>query len=490
MLFEPGNWIDRTLHRYRLAADPLSIGYDALMRPSRFATFLGGERRHRVAAVVATIIWVGATFVFVGLIVPLLIPVKQINLAIAIFLTPWLSMAMSGLYVITGDKDLAGKQQALFWLLRCQLAITPLLTVLFLCILQVASTPLSSLTTMVMLILVGLWPGGALTVRLVRTTFHTAIAPTRWVLAGGIIISIALMWWSPIFPVDYWCGLFLILLGFALGLIRPLSWLWEMPLALLLVIGSQCGLPAQRLRALHPVTLDELSLMPLPGLQVLLARACHADMAMGCAWLLDVAVHPGQGGAALGAVRALIRRGTLAHPLLLWLSTHPDGQHWLHRQIAIADRLPPLLRGYVALMDVNDAGAWPGAIARHRPAFEQAQPSPDGSTMLVLLDTALAVLTAARWPDAAEALRQVPMTLDACACDYMRTIDHMLHTIAHTAADEHSHTQPFSVPVAPEAIASPRGWPGALLEAMAEHLVFLLTIEGERASQASTSVAP
>jgi hypothetical protein len=312
-----------------------------------------------------------------------------------------------------------------------------------------------------------MWFGGALSVRLVRMKVQTTSAPVRWILAGGTVALVGLMWWSPVFPPASWIGAFLVLLGFALGLVRPLSWLWEMPLALALLVGERSGLSVARLPALHPVTLDELSLLPLPGLRALLVRACHADLAAGGAWLLDVAAHPGQRGAAPGAVRAIIQRDTLAHPLLLWLSTHDDGRDWLHTLEDTTDRLPPLLRGYIALMNVADAGAWPLVIARHRQIFVQTRHFPGGHVMLLLLDTCSAVLTAARWLDAADSLRQVPATLpDEHALDELRALHRALHKLATTQ----------TIDAVDQAVI---GWPRALLEAISEHLHFLRTIEDQ-----------
>jgi hypothetical protein len=326
------------------------------------------------------------------------------------------------------------------------------------------------------LLLIGIWMGDALAVRFVRITLHTAIAPTRWILAGGTIVMIALMAWSPVFPFANWVWVFLPMLGFALGLIRPLSWLWELPLGLALLLGSRFGLSVDRLRALHPVTLDELCLLPLPGLRALLVYACEREQSTGASWLLDVAAHPGQHGAALGAVRAIIRRGTVAHPLLLWLSTHPTGQDWLHTLQATTGRLPPLLRGYSALMSVDDAGVWPTVIAQHRHAFVQAQHAPDGHTMLLLLDTVHDVLQAPRWSVAVDALQRLPDNADQ-PTDELQQALWLLRLLA--CEDELPPTEQATLQDAVQRW-DVIGWPGAMLDTVLEHLSFLLAIEQQR----------
>gem|GEM_PF-2385045 len=462
-----------------LPSNPFVIGYDALMRPARFAAFLRGERRNMLAAVVATLIWIGTALAFVGLVLPQVMPLHRINLAAALLLSPWLALLISGLFIISGDNELAPIRNALFWALRCQLAITPLLTLGL--ALGFVATPLWLLVSM--LLLLGMWLGSALVVRLIRTSVPTASAPVRWILAAGSVTLVGLMIWSPVFPTDPLIWFFLTLLGFALGLIRPLSWLWEVPLALALLAGARWGLGVAHLRVLHPVSLDELCLLPLPGLRALLVAACSADLDRGGAWLLVVANHPGQRGAALGAVRMLIQQGTLAHHLLLWLCRHDLGRDWLHTLAATTAHLPPLLRGYTALMGVDDAGAWPDVIARHRTAFMQARHVPGGQTMLMLLDTGSAVLTAARWPDATAALRALPTAhADTDMSDEPGAIYRALHLIAGAAADDPASTHSASTPPMDTTSWALTGWPQALLDAITDHLVFLLTIEEQRAT--------
>jgi hypothetical protein len=462
-----------------LPSNPFVIGYDALMRPSRFATFLCGERRNMLAAVVATLIWIGTALAFVGLMLPQVMPLHRINLAAALLLSPWLALLISGLFIMSGDNELDPVRNALFWALRCQLAITPSLTLGL--ALGFVATPLWLLVSM--LLLLGVWLGSALVVRLVRTSVLTVSAAVRWILAAGSVTLVGLMIWSPAFPTARLIWFFLPLLGFTLGLIRPLSWLWEVPLALALLVGARCGLAVTHVRTLHPVSLDELCLLPLPGLRALLVTACSVDLDLGGAWLLAVANHPGQRGAALGAVRTLIQQGTLAHHLLLWLCRHDLGRNWLHTLAATTAHLPPLLRGYTALMDVDDAGAWPGVIARHRAAFVQARHVPGGQAMLLLLDTGSAVLTAARWPAAAAALRALPAAYaDTGMSDEPGALSQALHLIAGAAADDPAFAHSASTPTIDTTTRSLTGWPQAMLDAITDHLVFLLTIEEQRAT--------
>lgn len=89
-----------------------------------------------------------------------------------------------------------------------------------------------------------------------------------------------------------------LLIGLGLGLLRPLSYFWATPWSLGLALVSRFGVPAQRLLAIHPVSRDELGLIPLPRLTALLVHACRADLVTGGPWLVWVAQHPSQGGAA------------------------------------------------------------------------------------------------------------------------------------------------------------------------------------------------
>lgn len=449
-----------------LPSDPLTIGYNALFRPARFAAFLGGGRRNMLAAVVATLLWVGAALAFVGLVLPHLVPINPIDLLAGLLLAPVMAMLISGALAMTGDKDLEPPWGTLFWVLRCQLTVTPWFA---LCA-ALGFTESPRWLVVVLLLLFGFWLGGGLGVVFMRNTPHTTARRLRWLLALGTLALIGLLWWSPVFPFNQWGAVFLCMLGFASGLLGLLTWLGEAPVAGGLWLAARLGLPLSRLRALHPATLDELVLLPLPGLQALLVRACTQDLATGGRWLLDIARHPGQRGAALGALRSIIRRGTLAHPLLRWLSSHPDGQGWLRLLLATADRLPPLVRGAVALMDVDYAGTWPATIANHRAAFVQAQHAPGGASLLALLDTASAVLGASTWPAALAAVQALPADPAPEPDDIQQALV-QLRQIA-TADDDTAleHAAALSA-------TTPAGWSGSLLDATTEHLVFLLLLE-------------
>jgi hypothetical protein len=461
---------------------PFTIAADALLRPSRFAAFLAGGRRNVLTAALGVCLWIGAALAFVGLVLPQLVPIGARGIIAGLVLAPLFAVMLAGLGITLsgGSAGPLGIGVA-FWLLRCTLVITPALALLF--ALGFSTLPqrgaLDGLIVLGFVLLLGLWIGGALTILLGRSERHEEAAAARAVLAAGAFVVALLVWLSPSLRATGAALLVPFLLGLAGGLLRPLSWLWEALLSVVLAIAGMSGVSITRLRRLHPATMDELCLLPLPGLRALLVRACAADREAGAEWLLEVAGHLGQRRAALAALHTLIRRRAHAHPLLFWLSTSPEGAALLR---ALAERAPqphPLIAAYAAFAAVRMPEAWTDVIARWRGAIAGAADMPGGRALLALLEAGHSALRADRWEVATARLRAAPAP-DGVEDDPIWVALAIIRSWADGRQPLLAAERAGALQLLQRELQAMEGWPAALLAAVSEHLHFLVEIERRR----------
>jgi hypothetical protein len=458
-----------------------TLVYDALLRPARYAAFLAGGRRAMIwaALAVAEVLLVAVAEVLLVLrqLLPLGVPALVYSLAFA----PLLALMVAGLTIIvSGNLRLPPSINAAFWITRCQIAITPVLA-LFLALAinptlpQLQRAPAS---IFLLLILGGAWAGGAISVILALRPHASESAPVRWLLAGGALAIGAALWLSP--PLRPTPALLLVpaCVGVAIGLLRPLSYLWEALWSLLLWLAAWVGAPIMRLRTLHPASYDDLCLLPLPGLGSMLARACATDQEAGGDWLLEVARHRGQSGAAGRAINRIVRGGRMAHPLLFWLSTSAAGVALLRDITERSDRPNALIAAYAMCTHSDTPAAWPALIAGQHAVFVNAAHLPGGAAVLALLDVGAGTLAATRWPAAIDRLRAAPAPNNAV--DPIWVALDILQIWAQDRLPALADDRAAALWALREELQELEGWPAALIAAMSEHLLFLLGVERRR----------
>jgi hypothetical protein len=447
--------------------------YNALLRPACYAAFLAGGRRASLWAALAMVEMLLALAGLILLVLRQLLPLGAPALVYSLGIAPVLALMIAGVCIIvSGTLRLSPMVHAAFWITRCQIAITPPLA-LFLALASSPALPgLQSASAL--LILLGAWCGGAITVLLTLRPHSSEAALVRWLLAGGALAIAAALWFSP--PLR---GPALLLtpagIGLALGLVRLLSYLWEAPWSMLLWLAARLGAPIEWLRALHPASYDELCLLPLPGLSGMLVRACETDLEAGGDWLLDVARHLGQSGAAGRAIACMVRGGRLAHPLLFWLSTSAPGAALLRDIAERSDRPDPLIEAYAAFTRPDKPAAWPALIAGRHAAFASAAHLPGGGSIMVLLDVGAGTLGATRWPAAIERLRVAP-GLNADDDPIWIALD-IMQIWAQDRLPALADDRAAALRELAEELCTLEGWPAALIAAMSEHLLFLLVVE-------------
>jgi hypothetical protein len=458
-----------------------TLAYDALLRPGHFAAFLAGERRALLWAALAVAEALLVVDGFILLVLRQLLPLGLPALVYSLGVAPLLALMVAGLCVIvSGSLPLSPQVNAAFWIARCQIAITPVLA-LFLALATSPALPQlqrAPAITFLFLILVGAWCGGAIGVFLALRPRGSKSAPVRWLLAGGALAIGVALWLSP--PLRATPALLLApaCVGLAIGLLRPLSYLWEASWSLLLWLAARLGAPIERLRALHPASYDDLCLLPLSGLSSLLACACAADLEAGGAWLLDVARHLGQSGAAGRAIERMVHGGRLAHPLLFWLSTGVPGAALLRVLADSSDRPDALIEAYAACTRPGTPAAWPTLIADQRAAFASAAHLPGGASIMALLDVGAGTLGATRWPAAIDRLRAAPALFSED--DPIWIALDILQIWAQDRLPALADDRAAALRALAEEVYALEGWPAALIAAMSEHLLFLLGVERRR----------
>jgi hypothetical protein len=267
--------------------------------------------------------------------------------------------------------------------------------------------------------------------------------------------------------------------GLAIGLLRPLSYLWEALLSLSLALAARLGVSPLRLLRFHPVSYDDLCLLPLPGLTSLLVRGCASDLEAGGDWLLYVARHQGQRRAALRAVARAPYDLRLAHPLLFWLSTSSEGAALLNAMVERGGTQHPLIAAYASFAVVPSPDHWPFVLAQQRAAIGAAAQQPGGRAMLALLEAGVATLRADRWPDAIAQLEATPAPAGVEA-DPIWSALAAIQTWSRAPAPVEVVDRAASVRAIVAELQDLDGWPIALIAAMCEHLLFLIGIERRR----------
>jgi hypothetical protein len=462
--------------------NPFTLIHDALLRPAGFAAFLDGGWRNIAWAALATAEGLLVALGFVALVLRQLVPLGTQGLAAGLLLAPLMALMFSAIWVTVGaDTRIAPRASAAFWIARCQIALTPPLALLLALAYSPAFPQLARSTAvgLLLLLMFGVWSGGALVVALVKHPQRAESATARWVLALGALAIAGALWWSP--PLRGTHGLLLMpmCLGFAAGLLRPVSYVCEAIVSLALLAAARAGASPLRLLALHPANVDDLSLLPLPGLGSLLVRAFAADADEGGEWILRVARHAGQHQAVRWVVAGSVVKGALAHPLLFWLSTS-DGGVALLRDLADRPRLPhPLIAAYAAIGATATAAAWPSVIAQLRAPVTRAAGLPGGAALLALLEAGASVLRADRWPAAIAGLRSAPAPRDIEDDPIWVALD-IVRTWADRRLPELADDRATALRALWNELQDLEGWPAGLIAAMSEHLLFLLGVEQRR----------
>lgn len=454
---------------------PLTLIYDAFLRPTRAIALLESGQRAIWLAGLITLGFLIATFAGISVTLNRIVMIPEQALLAGSLFAPIVAMLYAGLAV-----PILGASRPImvglgFSLMRCQIAIAPPAALLLSLTFGAAYQDGRGAYDLNLLLpaMFGAWLAGLIIVMLaLRHPLQSATL--RWMLAGGGAIVGALLWWSPVLRSQGSVAMALFCAGLSAGMLRPISYLFEAFLDRGLQLAAWIGVPAARLLPLHPAMYNELGLLPLPGLYRLLLRTCATDPTVGGCWVLRLAWHPRHEIAAMRAIDQIIHEGRYTHPLLFWLSTHPEGVAFLRRMVEETARPHPIIVAYTAFAHVESPEAWLTTIIQQRSAIAASAPLHGGETLLHLLDAAAGALRASRWSEAvahlqmSDHLRSEEPAAQERALAIMRSwADPGLLLL--DGSQERSIRRKDSATL-PE-------WLAALLSAVGEHLSFLLAIE-------------
>ncbi|MBA3944201.1 MAG: hypothetical protein H0X37_06510 [Herpetosiphonaceae bacterium] len=460
-------------------ADPFTLARDLLLRPAHAGQRL--EHGDSWSAVAMTSLWVTVMLAFMILVLPQLFPVGTQGVGLGLGLSFGFVLLVIGVGVASANPRRSGKSNMIV-VLRPLLATWPPLALVGTALFSahpLSTAPFAQMGLLLLfLLLVGGAIGSLLCLRLVLDPRATEAAAARAVLGSAALgLGTASFWlaWSP----PPWPGLVgVVIIGIAFGLLRPLSWLWEMLLSLALAALARAGVSPWVLLTWHPVNYDEQCLLPLPGLTSLLYRACNVDIERGGAWLVAVAEHPSQARAAYMLLRRVAHAGQLAHPLLFWLSTAERGVAVLERACDLPRATVPLLHVYADFAQTTQPEAWASVLVRHRSLLVEHQGEVGGASLRSLLETASGILRAERWPVAVAAVQSLPR--GPLGDDDLWVMLRVVQLWVGAVEPEETSERVSLLQALTQEVGELTGWPGALLATVSEHLLFLLHIEQQK----------
>lgn len=460
----------------------LTIIFTALLRPSAFMTFLDqGWWAIRRAALAALCIYI-VVWSLLWLIISQWTPLSTRGVLVSALTTPTFILIIVSFGVTTGaGSNIRIRTGAAFWLLRPHIAFAVPWSVVFTLVFTRSTSAESQVwwqalqlpNALMMGVIFGLTFSSMVTIILQRHAWWRAKTSWRWTIAFVALVAALEIWWQPalILVQDENILLLPALIGVTLGVVRVLSWLWEAGWSTVLVLARRAGVSLHTIRRLHPVSFDELSLLPLPGLALLLADAYRSNSAFGIAWLLEVEQHNGQRRAVGWAVRRIIKDTAHAHSLLFALSITSEGIALL-RRLTQQPGCPSAIRAYVMLNNVAEPGAWPTTGTAVRTLLNERSEQRIAPDVLLLLEFGSDVLSTADWDTAARAAQQMisgesgeSQLLTSCRHIILASLAHELHV----ASTHHIDIPPLLL----TQIQQTGDWPSRLLSAIYEHLIFL-----------------
>jgi hypothetical protein len=456
----------------------ITIIHIALLRPSAFADYLC---RGSAAIARAGLVIFGALIVALSgavLTIAQFVPLGSREVLASVIVAPLLCVfIISVMAAFSSRGRLSSRALFGFWFFHFMLTLTPPLA-LFMGF-MLSSTPnllQTALGSIVLLLFLGVWIGNAVTFGLLGGSRSDQARGVRYVIAAGAFVVANGLLWLPALRGTSVTMIVFTCAGLVIGVLRPISYIWQAPLSMALGLCGRAGIPARRLLPLHPTSYDDLCILPLPGLGSLLAQALTLDFESGVVWLLRAAKHPGLNEVAARLVDRVVRQGQQTYQLLLNLSRSDDGLALLRRSVDRTLYPHPLIIAYTAFASVSVPEMWSLVINRHREALATGQEFPTGRAVQTYLQTAADLLCADRWRSAMACLQALPL-FDTNSAEPFEHSLAMLRSLAGECWPELASVRAAQLRKLHTALPALAGWPSFLSDVISEHLAFLCMIE-------------
>ncbi|XSG77319.1 hypothetical protein ACP8Y2_09960 [Herpetosiphon llansteffanensis] len=450
--------------------DLFAIIRDALLHPSQLLLNLHRQRYRYRQLGLAMALWLGFWLVTIGSGLLLMLETSPLILGLSLVLPQLFLIVICALAIVMGTSNAFRYRVAdglylsepvflqrayyAFWPLRMQLAWVPALFGLAAVLLQFLHTNDPRLLMLFLIV-----TGGALGSLFVTT--HIAL-PTM--LTTRIWLGLMLLWMQlSLIPMigTLWFSLAFFCLGLWIGIVRPISWLWQSLVSIWIGCLIRFSPQPWRWWCYHPALYDELALLPLLGLSWSLRQLYQLDPDRGFKALIAVYRLSAQRPAVRRTIKQLLHDQRSSASLFWQLSSDQQGMLVLQQLNRRALVLHPLIKHIAACSQIKEPQVWPLVIASMQPALTAYAANPTFLQLSNCLQLIATILTCGEAQPAYTALHSYkaePQSLLERAIIELQ------------ANDQRAPGQPYLLPPTGALLS---GWPRHALLSTIEQLNFL-----------------
>ncbi|WP_110519330.1 hypothetical protein [Herpetosiphon llansteffanensis] len=351
---------------------------DALIHPTQLLLNLHRQRYRYRQLGLAMALWLGFWLVTIGSGLLLMLDTPPLILGLSLVLPQIFLVVICAWAIVMGTSNAFRYRVAdglylsepvflqrsyyAFWPLRMQLAWVPTLFGLSAVLSQFLHTNDPRLL-MLFLIVIGCTLGSLF------VTTHIAL-PTM--LTTRIWLGLMLLWMQlGLIPMigTLWFSLAFFGLGLWIGIVRPISWLWQSLVSIWIGCLIRFSHQPWRWWRYHPALYDELALLPLFGLSWSLRQLYQLDPDRGFKALIAVYRLSAQRPAVRRTIKQLLHDQGASASLFWQLSSDQQGILLLQQLNRRAQVLHPLIKHIAVCSQIEEPQAWPRVISNMQPVL-------------------------------------------------------------------------------------------------------------------------
>lgn len=293
-----------------------------------------------------------------------------------------------------------------FWLIRTQIAWFPTMFIVSSVIFQAMNLD-NLMLLVILLLLVGC---------IIGSFFIMVYIGMPTMLSTRILLSLMLLWMMlGVLPTigTIWFSSVFFLAGLWIGIVRPLSWLWQSLLSLTIAGLLRFAREPWRWWRYHPALYDELALLPLVGLSWSLRQLYHLDPYRGFKALIAVYRLSAQRPAVRRAIKRLLHDPRYSPSLFWQLGSDPQGILLLQQLNRHWRCLHPLIKPMTACTRLEEPQAWPALITTIQPMLAVYATNPAFQRLSDCLQLIATILTSTEAQPAYRALHNYKVEPDS-----------------------------------------------------------------------------